>query len=88
MNKRDRETVEDAKKFPGIPVKKELILIIDRLDEQLTEIRETGEPFRKAAEQIGANYPDFYSITVTHPKEGMDLHVGDFRRHAKALKEE
>ena len=43
MNKHDRQMVKGAKDFPGSNYVPALVLIIERLDKQLTEVVEAGE---------------------------------------------
>ena len=94
MKDEDRQIVEAGEAFGQSDLTDDLVLLVKRLDKQLTEVVEAVEPFIEAEKQIGAHYPDFYGITVIHPKEGIEgwgiilcLKIGDFRRLAQALKE-
>ena len=90
MNKQDREYIEDiAKQMGQMPeifsasVVMKLWGIIDRLDKQLTEIVEAGEPFSNIRERIYDHVSDdhvlmtWLSVTIT---------AGTIRRLAEALK--
>lgn len=93
MTKQDREIVEQIRgegvygnSFTVGQVH-DLIDIIDRLDTQLVEIKEAGEPFVEFGKHFPQEDDDYEAAYVIYAGSEAKLTAGNFRRLAKALKE-
>lgn len=103
MTERDRKYIEEVGKqlgqMPevfGASVVIELLVIIDRLDKQLTELKKEGKPVEIFAAHIEPTRRDDSIIDSTRLQSDrqcagelgvVSLRVGNIRRLAKALKE-
>ena len=89
MTEHKKQTVAAAKEFGASDLMQDLVLLVGRLDNQLAEIVEAGEPFRKVAARIEAHLSDcwiIYSTSLLGDGEIVNLQVGDIRRLAEVLK--